>query len=262
MAKIKSIHFVWILLFFLLSRFNAPAQDKLPIMYFINGELFSNEYVKTNIQANRIKQMNMGISDSLKQELADKYGTQVNDAIIAEIVLYTDEEMKNHTLVSKEEEEDKEEASTLIHVNDMAPDFTVEMLDGTSLKLSDLKGKTVLINFWATWCGPCMMEFEEIPEKILQPFTSDDFVFIPISRGEKREVVEKKMEALQKRGINFNVGLDPDKSIYTRYATTYIPRNFVIDPTGKVVFTSVGYDDQKMTDLVEILQELLGNKKN
>jgi Thiol-disulfide isomerase and thioredoxins len=149
------------------------------------------------------------------------------------------------------------EATTIIKNGDTAPDFTVTMLDGRSLKLQDLKGKVVLINFWATWCGPCMEEFKVIPEKIVKRFEGKDFVFLPISRQETREAVQKKMEQLKESGIDFPVGLDPDKSIYSKYATTYIPRNFLIDKNGKVVYTSVGYDEKEFARLVEKIEELI-----
>ena len=149
------------------------------------------------------------------------------------------------------------EATSIIKNGDIAPDFTVEMLDGRSLKLQDMKGKVVLVNFWATWCGPCMEEFKVIPEKIVKRFESNDFVFIPISRQETRETVQKKMTQLKESGIDFPVGLDPDKSIYSKYATTYIPRNFLIDKNGKVVYTSVGYEEKEFARLIEKIEELI-----
>lgn len=169
---------------------------------------------------------------------------------------------------TKEEQEVKAKAAaaliakqlaetTLIHEGDMAPDFTVVMLDGTKVKLSDLRGKVVMLNFWATWCGPCMEEFKEIPEKIVKHFEGKNFVLLPISRGEKREVVESKMKSLKEKGINFPVAIDPTKAIYSLYATQYIPRNFIIDQNGKVVFLTVGLEGDVLGEIAKKIDELL-----
>lgn len=152
--------------------------------------------------------------------------------------------------------------TTLIHEGDMAPDFTVEMLDGTKVKLSDLRGKVVMLNFWATWCGPCMEEFKEIPEKIVKHFKGKNFVLLPVSRGEKREVVESKMKSLKEKGINFPVGIDPSKAIYSLYATQYIPRNFIIDQNGKVVLQTIGLEGDALDKIVKKADELLKEKEN
>ena len=82
-------------------------------------------------------------------------------------------------------------------------------------------------------------------------------MFLPISRGETREVVTKKMDQLKQKGISFNVGLDPSKAIYSRYATVFIPRNFLIDQKGNIVYFSVGYTPKGMADLVAKIRELL-----
>lgn len=155
------------------------------------------------------------------------------------------------------EQEKREQESTLIHEGDIAPDFEVVMLDGQKIKLSDLKGKVVLLNFWATWCPPCMMEFNEIPDQIIKRFKGKNFVFLAISRGEKREDVKTKMIALKSKGIDFPVGLDPTKIIYTQYAKEFIPRNFVIDRNGKVSYTTVGYSKEGLETLVNKIEELL-----
>lgn len=153
------------------------------------------------------------------------------------------------------------EESSIVKTGDIAPDFMVTMLGGHTTKLSEQKGKIVLLNFWVTWCGSCLKEFEEIQEKIIHRFgDNDDFVFIPISRGETRETVQKKMEQLKKNGILFPVGLDSDKVIYSLYAKSYIPRNYLIDREGNVVYMSIGYHENEFAIMIDKIAELLNKK--
>ena len=86
------------------------------------------------------------------------------------------------------------ESKTLVKVGDPVPDFTVKMFDGSTVDIASLKGKVVLINFWATWCPPCRAELKQVQKQIIDRFAGRDFVFLPISRGETREAVEKFRE--------------------------------------------------------------------
>ena len=133
------------------------------------------------------------------------------------------------------------EATTLIHAGDVAPDFTAEMLDGSKVTLSALRGKVVLVNFWATWCPPCRQEMSHLQKDVIDRFAGKDLVVLPISRGEKRETVEAFIE---KMGYTFPIGLDGDQSIYKKYASNYIPRSVVVGKDGKVVYVAVGYDEE------------------
>jgi len=150
------------------------------------------------------------------------------------------------------------EAASIVKVGDIAPDFTVKMLDGSSFKLSDTKGKIVLLNFWATWCGPCMAEFNEIPEKIIKRFKEKaDFIFIPVSREETQETVQTKMNQLKEKGIDFPVALDPARKVYDSYAKSYIPRNYLIGRDGKVVHATIGFNQDEFEGLIEKIAALL-----
>lgn len=151
------------------------------------------------------------------------------------------------------EQQDDVEATTLIHAGDMAPDFTVEMLDGSSVTLSKLQGKPTLLIFWATWCPPCREELSHLQEGVIDLF-GDKINVLPISRGEKREVVEG---FLDKMGYTFAVGLDGDQSIYRKYATNYIPRCWVIDSKGEVVYAGVGYDEAIAAEVNEALNKAI-----
>ena len=135
-------------------------------------------------------------------------------------------------------------AATLAGEGAEAPDFTVEMIDGSKVALSELRGKVVLLNFWATWCPPCREELSHVQQQV---FAGEEFVFLPISRGEERAAVEAFRA---KTGYAFPMGLDTDETIYKRYATRFIPRNFLIDRTGRVVKATVGYDDEEFAELL------------
>jgi peroxiredoxin len=149
------------------------------------------------------------------------------------------------------------EATTIAKQGTMAPDFTVELFGGKTLKLSELRGKVVLVNFWATWCPPCREELTRVQKEIIDRFAGKEFVFLPISRGEEYNTVA----AFRKRmGYDFTMGLDPDQKIFRRYATNYIPRNFLIDRDGKVVLASIGYDKAEFAHLIETIEKTINNK--
>ena len=144
------------------------------------------------------------------------------------------------------------EQATLVKDGQKAPAFEVEMFDGSTVKLADLKGKVVLLNFWATWCPPCRAELARVEKDIIEKFKGQEFVFLPVSRGEKRETVASFRE---KMGYTFPMGLDTDGRVYAEYAQTYIPRNFLIDKQGNVVKASVGYDEAEFAELVKLIEK-------
>ena len=149
------------------------------------------------------------------------------------------------------------DASTIAKEGMEAPDFTVEMFDGENIRLSDLRGKVVLVNFWATWCPPCREELTRVQADIIDRFAGKDFVFLPISRGEEKQTVA----AFRKRmNYTFPMGLDPDQKIFRRYAKNYIPRNFLVGPDGKIILASIGYDKAEFEHLIKTIEKTLDNK--
>lgn len=150
------------------------------------------------------------------------------------------------------------EATTLVKAGDTAPDFTAEMLDGEKITLSSLRGKVVLLNFWATWCPPCRQEMTRVQSDLIDRFEGRDFVFLPVSRGEDRAAVAAFRE---KQGYTFPMGLDPEQRIYDLYASNYIPRNFLIDADGKVVMATAGYEAEEFDALTATIERTLATEQ-
>ena len=149
------------------------------------------------------------------------------------------------------------EATTLVKAGTQAPDFRVEMFDGTTFTLGSLRGKVVLLNFWATWCGPCREELSRVQKDIIDRFKgNEDFVFLPVSRGETRETVAAFREKL---GYTFPMGLDPEQKIYRLYASNYIPRNFLIGKDGKVISATIGYEAPEFDELILLIERQLNS---
>ena len=149
---------------------------------------------------------------------------------------------------------DEAEAATLVKAGDQAPDFTVAMFDGGHTTLSDLRGKVVLLNFWATWCPPCRQELARVQQDVVDRFAGCDFVFLPVSRGESREEVAAFRE---KTGYAFSMGLDPQRKVYDLYASNFIPRNFLIGRDGKVILATVGYEPEEFDALLQAVEMAL-----
>lgn len=151
-------------------------------------------------------------------------------------------------------QQDDIESTTLVKAGEMAPDFIVEMLDGSKVTLVENRGKVVLVSFWATWCPPCRLELSHMQKDVIDRFAGEDLVVLPISRGEERKTVESY---ISKMGYTFPVGLDTTQAIYRKYASNYVPRSVVIDREGMVVYVGVGYDEQIAKEIEQAIFEAL-----
>ncbi|WP_139653691.1 TlpA family protein disulfide reductase [Raoultibacter phocaeensis] len=109
-----------------------------------------------------------------------------------------------------------------------APDFEFALVDGSTAKLSDYRGKVVVLNFWATWCGYCVREMPDLND-IAQNY--DDVQVLAINRG---DTPADAKEGIEEYGYDFVWGLDEDRAIEALYPASGIPYTVVIDKDGVV----------------------------
>lgn len=122
-----------------------------------------------------------------------------------------------------------------VDAGEIAPDFQLVLADGSHLALSDLKGRPVMINFWATWCPPCRVEMPDIIERYNE--YGDDLVVLAVNTREDIELVEP---FAQQFGITMPVVLDQDGEIMRLYGIRSMPTTFFIDRTGRISMKWVG----------------------
>lgn len=120
-----------------------------------------------------------------------------------------------------------------------APDFTVLDNNGEKLKLSDIKGKPVVVNFWASWCPPCKNEMPDF-EKAYQKYGNDiSFMIVNMTDGQ-RETVEKAKSHIEENGYTFPVYYDYEMSAAYAYQVNSIPATYFVDKDGNLVTYAAG----------------------
>ena len=124
----------------------------------------------------------------------------------------------------------------------LAPDFTVYDREGSEVHLSDYLGKPVILNFWASWCGPCQMEMPDFEEKYLELGESIQFLMINMTDG-GRETVKSASEFISKAGYTFPVFYDREASAAMAYQAYSLPMTFFIDAEGYAIAQATGAID-------------------
>jgi peroxiredoxin len=153
---------------------------------------------------------------------------------------------------------DEYEDTTVTKTGEKAPDFSCETIDGEKFALKDYAGKVVFINFFATWCGPCLSELPHLEKEVHDAFKgNEDFKLIVIGREHTAE--ELKAFRMEK-SLDLPFAPDPDRAIYSLYATKFIPRNIIIGRDGVVKYAEAGFSEDKLKEQVTIIQAELALK--
>lgn len=165
--------------------------------------------------------------------------------------------VSSDTIVAAGETQNDADRQFLVKVGDQAPDFRMELPDGSHVTLSSLRGKVVMLQFTASWCGVCRKEMPHIESRIWQRHKDNpQFALYGIDRDEP---VEKIREMVEATGVTYPIGLDPDADIFGLYAEKKagITRNVIIDRDGKIVMLTRLFEEEEFERMVEVIDSLL-----
>ena len=155
--------------------------------------------------------------------------------------------------VSNTKKDDKtatdDDRGYIVKVGQKAPNFTTLLTDSTTFTLSDHKGKVVMLQFTASWCGVCRKEMPHIEKDIWQPLKDKGLVLIGVDRGEP---MEKVIDFAMKMEVTYPLALDENSEIFELYARkdAGVTRNVIINKEGEIVFLTRLFDEEDRKSVV------------
>jgi len=145
--------------------------------------------------------------------------------------------------------------STLVTKGQIVPAFKFEISKGKTVSIGDYKGKIVLINFFATWCGPCRREMPLYQEKIWNRH-KDNPKFALLAFG-REHMWDEVLKFGKDMGLTFPLLPDPKRNVYGKFATELIPRSILLDQDGKILYLSEGFEEPHFNELKDLIDNLL-----
>jgi peroxiredoxin len=143
--------------------------------------------------------------------------------------------------------------SSAIAPQSTAPDFTLHAMSGPNLRLKEQRGRVVMVNFWATWCGPCRQEMPQL-NRLYSKYKSSGFVLLGVNVDDD---AGKAAELAAKLGVTFPVLLDTDKTVSKLYDVSTMPSTVIIDREGNVRYVHRGYLSGYEENYEKQIRELL-----
>ena len=135
----------------------------------------------------------------------------------------------------------------------MAPDFTLKSVDGPNIRLQEQRGRVVLVNFWATWCGPCRQEMPHL-NRLYEKYRASGFVLLGVNIDEDQR---NAIGLATKLGLKFPVLLDTDRKVSKLYDMSAMPATVLIDKDGRVKYLHRGYQSGVEDTYDQQIREML-----
>jgi cytochrome c biogenesis protein CcmG, thiol:disulfide interchange protein DsbE len=136
-----------------------------------------------------------------------------------------------------------------------APGFTF-MLDGRETSLAEQRGKVVVVNFWATWCPPCVEEMPSL-NRLHDALRDEGAIVVGISVDDDRDAYQR---FLSEYAITFPTTLDPERHLAAAYGTSMYPETYIIDPRGRIARKIIGAQDWASEEHVSYIRSLVGQR--
>lgn len=135
------------------------------------------------------------------------------------------------------------------------PGFALQDLQGESHRLADYRGKVVMVNFWATYCAPCIKEIPSM-QRLQEKLGEESFAILAVNMAESRRDVENFLQEHDIR-VDFPVLLDPDGQVVSQWMITAVPTTFILDPAGEVRYGLFGGLEWDKPEIVKTLSGLM-----
>lgn len=144
--------------------------------------------------------------------------------------------------------------STYTATGEALPEIEFTTVEGVRITNESLKGHVVVLNFFATWCGPCREEMPHLEKEVWQTYRDKDLKFVAVGR----EHSAAEMNAFREEtGFTFPLAADPKRETYGKFAEKWIPRTYVIDRNGTILFQSKGFERDEFDQMIAVIDDAL-----